>query len=129
MEPDLEPEIRNLAYHIWQTAGRDFSHTALDFWAMAERMIIEMTADSVRRTNTVTAAAVETAAAWPAALGALYRYRVRAPPAAPGSGARKLWPRPSRPSRRPIIWSRSARPPTSFGRRRRTSSGPRWSSG
>lgn len=36
LEPDLEPEIRNLAYHLWQTAGRDFSQTALDFWAMAE---------------------------------------------------------------------------------------------
>jgi len=24
MEPDLEHDIRHLAYHIWQTAGRDF---------------------------------------------------------------------------------------------------------
>ena len=37
MEPDLEHDIRHLAYHIWQTAGRDFSQTVLDFWAMAER--------------------------------------------------------------------------------------------
>ena len=36
MEPDLEHDIRPLAYHIWQTAGRDFGQTALDFWAMAE---------------------------------------------------------------------------------------------
>ena len=36
MEPDLEHDIRHLAYHIWQTAGRDFGQTALDFWAMAE---------------------------------------------------------------------------------------------
>ena len=77
MEPDLEHDIRKLAYHIWQTAGRDFSQTALDFWAMAERMVIELTADSVRRANTATASAVETAAAWPAALRALYLYRVR----------------------------------------------------
>lgn len=76
-EPDLEPEIRNLAHHLWQTAGRDFGQTALDFWAMAERMVVEMTVDSVRRTNVATAAAVENAAAWPAALRALYHYRVR----------------------------------------------------
>ncbi|KAB2922408.1 MAG: DUF2934 domain-containing protein, partial [Candidatus Contendobacter sp.] len=50
-EPDLEPEIRHLAHHLWQTAGRDFGQTALDFWAMAERMVVEMTVDSVRRTN------------------------------------------------------------------------------
>jgi hypothetical protein len=73
----LEHDIRYLAYHLWQTAGRDFSQTALDFWAMAERMVIELTADSVRRANTATASAVETAAAWPAALRALYLYRVR----------------------------------------------------
>ena len=80
MEPDLEHEIRTLAYHIWQTAGRDFSQTALDFWAMAERMVIELTADSVRRANTATASAVETAAAWPAALArpvSLSRARTR----------------------------------------------------
>jgi len=36
MENNLEHDIRHLAYHIWQTAGRDFSHNALDFWVMAE---------------------------------------------------------------------------------------------
>jgi len=77
MENELEPDIRNLAYHIWQTAGRDFGQTALDFWAMAERMVIELTADSVRRANAATAATIESATAWPAALRALYRYRVR----------------------------------------------------
>ena len=44
---------------------------------MAERMIVELTADSVRRANAATAAAIENAAAWPAALRALYHYRVR----------------------------------------------------
>jgi hypothetical protein len=77
MEPDLEPEIRHLAYHIWQTAGRDFGQIALDFLAMAERMVIEMTADSVRRANAATVSAVENAATWPAALRALYLYRAR----------------------------------------------------
>lgn len=77
METELEHDIRNLAYHIWQTADRDFSQTALDFWVMAERMMIELTADSVRRANAATATAIENAVAWPAALRALYRYRVR----------------------------------------------------
>lgn len=77
MEPDLEPDIRHLAYHLWQTAGRDFGQTALDFWAMAERMVVEMTVDSVRRVNAATAAAVENAATWPSALRALYLYRAR----------------------------------------------------
>jgi hypothetical protein len=77
MEPDLENDIRNLAHHLWQTAGCDFGQTALDFWAMAERMVIEMTADSVRGMNAANASAVENAAAWPAALHALYHYRVR----------------------------------------------------
>lgn len=77
MENNLEHDIRHLAYSIWQTAGRDFGQTALDFWAMAERMTIELTADSVRRANTATAVAVETATVWPPALRALYLYRVR----------------------------------------------------
>lgn len=77
MESELEPDIRNLAYHLWQTAGREFGQTALDFWAMAERMVVEMTVDSIRRANTTTATAVENAAVWPSALRALYRYRVR----------------------------------------------------
>jgi len=77
MENDLEHDIRHLAYHIWQTAGRDFSQTALDFWGMAERMVIELTADSIRRANNATATAVGTATAWPSALRALYLYRVQ----------------------------------------------------
>ncbi len=40
-------------------------------------MVVELTADSVRRANTATTTAVETATAWPSALRALYRYRVR----------------------------------------------------
>ena len=77
MENDLEHYIRNLAYHIWRSAGNDFGQTALDFWVMAEQMVIEMTADSVRRANSATATTVETVTAWPAALRALYLYRVR----------------------------------------------------
>ena len=76
MENDLEHDIRNLAYHIWLSAENGFSR-ALDFWVMAEQMVIEMTADSARRANTAAASAVETAASWPSALRALYLYRVR----------------------------------------------------
>ncbi len=77
MENDLEPEIRNLAYHLWQSAGNELGRTALDFWEMAERMVVELTSDSIRRANVVAASAVETATAWPSALRALYLYRVR----------------------------------------------------
>jgi hypothetical protein len=77
MENDLEHDIRNLAYHIWRSAGNDFGQTALDFWVMAEQMVIELTAYSVRLANTATATAVETATTWPLALRALYQYRVR----------------------------------------------------
>lgn len=76
MEKDLEPEIRNLAYHLWESAGNEFGRTALDFWEMAQRMVIELTADSVRLASTATSA-VETTAAWPSALRALYFYRIR----------------------------------------------------
>ena len=77
MENDLEYEIRNLAYHIWLTAGSDFSRTALDFWVMAEQMVVELTADSARRANATAVMAVESATAWPSALRALYLYRIR----------------------------------------------------
>ena len=77
MENDLKPEIRNLAYHLWQSAGHEFGRTALDFWEMAERMVVELTADSVRRANKAASSMLETAAAWPSALRALYLYRVR----------------------------------------------------
>jgi Protein of unknown function (DUF2934) len=77
LENDLESEIRSLAYSIWRSAGSDFGQTALDFWAMAERMVIELTADSVRRANTATTSIIENAATWPSALHALYLYRVR----------------------------------------------------
>jgi hypothetical protein len=76
MENNLEHEIRNLAYDMWRSAENEFGH-ALDFWAMAEQMIIEMTADSARRANAIAASAAETAAAWPSALHALYLYRTR----------------------------------------------------
>ncbi|MBK8184996.1 MAG: DUF2934 domain-containing protein [Candidatus Competibacteraceae bacterium] len=76
-ENDLEPEIRNLAHHIWRAAGSDLSQTALDFWVMAEQMVVELTADSARRANVAGTVAAANATAWPSALRALYLYRVR----------------------------------------------------
>ncbi len=76
MENDLEHDIRNLAYHIWLSAGHEFS-CALDFWVGAEQMVIEMTAASARQANAAVASAVEAASSWPSALRALYLYRVR----------------------------------------------------
>jgi len=76
MENDLEHMIRNLAYDIWLSAGKEFGR-ALDCWVMAEQMVIELTADSARRANSAAASAFETATTWPSALRALYLYRVR----------------------------------------------------
>lgn len=73
---NLEHQIRNLAYDMWRSAESEFGH-ALDFWAMAEQMVVEMTADSARRANVAASSALEIATAWPAALRALYLYRVR----------------------------------------------------
>lgn len=76
MEQSLEHEIRHLAYDMWRSAEIGFGQ-ALDFWVMAEQMVIELTADSVRRANTATTLAFENIAAWPSALRALYLYRIR----------------------------------------------------
>ena len=80
MENDLESEIRSLAYSLWRSAERDFGRTALDCWAMAAQMVIELTADSFHRANTattLTTLTTENTATWPEALRALYLYRVR----------------------------------------------------
>ncbi|MBK9952987.1 MAG: DUF2934 domain-containing protein [Candidatus Competibacteraceae bacterium] len=76
MENDLEQEIHNLAYHIWQSAGNEVGR-ALDFWLMAERMVIELAADSARLANTTATSAWEATSTWPSALRSLYFYRVR----------------------------------------------------
>ncbi len=77
MENSLENDIRELAHHIWRTAGTDFSHTALDFWVMAEQMVVELTADSARQAQATVAAITENATTWPIALQTLYLYRIR----------------------------------------------------
>jgi hypothetical protein len=77
LENDLESEIRRLAYSLWRSAGGDFGQTALNFWAMAEQMVLELTVDSVRRANPAITSTLENAATWPSALRALYLYRVR----------------------------------------------------
>ena len=70
MENDLEQEIHNLAYHIWQSAGNEVGR-ALDFWLMAERMVIELAADSARLANTTATSAWEATTNWPSALRSL----------------------------------------------------------
>lgn len=76
-EDNLEGDIRNLAHHIWRTAGNDFSRTALDFWVMAEQMVVELATDSARRATAAATIAAENASVWPTALRALYLYRIR----------------------------------------------------
>ena len=76
MENNLEHEIRHLAYHIWQTAHDQFGQ-AVDFWVMAEQMVIELTAASAALANTTVNSASETAITWPANLRALYAYRIQ----------------------------------------------------
>ncbi|NMQ18246.1 DUF2934 domain-containing protein [Candidatus Competibacter phosphatis] len=83
MENDLEQEIHNLAYHIWQSAGNEVGR-ALDFWLMAERMVIELAADSARLANTTATSAWEATTNWPSALRSLYFYRIR-------DLARQMW--------------------------------------
>lgn len=77
MDNPLEHDIRDIAYDFWLNAGTDFSRTALDFWLMAEQMVVELTADSARRAKVAAATALGNTAAWPSALRALYLYRVR----------------------------------------------------
>ena len=83
MENDLEQEINKLAYHIWQTGGNEFGR-ALDFWLMAERMLVELMADSVYLANSTATSAMEATTTWPTALRSLYLYRVR-------DLARQMW--------------------------------------
>lgn len=75
MENNLEHEIRDLAYHIWRSAQDQFGQ-AIDFWVMAEKMVVELTAASAGLANTTAASVTEAATNWPTALRALYFYRV-----------------------------------------------------
>lgn len=77
MDNPLEHEIRDIAHDFWLNAGTDFGWTALDFWLMAEQMVVELTAESARQVKIAAAMALENSAAWPSALRALYAYRVR----------------------------------------------------
>ena len=43
MANSLQDEIRDLAYHMWKSAGEEYGR-AFDFWLMAEEMVLEMSA-------------------------------------------------------------------------------------
>ncbi len=75
MDNNLEHEIRDLAYHIWRSAQDQFGQ-AIDFWVRAEQMVVELTAASAGLANTTSASVTKTVTNWPAALRALYFYRV-----------------------------------------------------
>ena len=41
MDHELEQQIRELAYGLWQSAERPY-WVALEYWLMAEKMVLEM---------------------------------------------------------------------------------------
>jgi hypothetical protein len=41
MSSSLQDQVRDLAYHIWVSAGEEYGR-ALDCWLMAEQMVVEM---------------------------------------------------------------------------------------
>ncbi|HSO41420.1 MAG TPA: DUF2934 domain-containing protein [Rhodospirillales bacterium] len=51
MDPQMEIRIRSLAHPLWESAARPFG-MALDFWLMAEQMILEMLTASARLATT-----------------------------------------------------------------------------
>lgn len=75
MDSNLEHEIRHLAYHIWQTTQDRFGQ-AVDFWVMAEQMVVELTAASAALAKDTLSSATEAAMAWPPTLRSLYLYRI-----------------------------------------------------
>jgi hypothetical protein len=57
MEPNIEERVRELAQPMWESAARPYG-MALDFWLMAEQMVIEMmTTASKLQADAVTAEA------------------------------------------------------------------------
>ncbi|HYN38925.1 MAG TPA: DUF2934 domain-containing protein [Rhodospirillales bacterium] len=51
MDPQMEIRIRSLAHPLWESAARPYG-MALDFWLMAEQMILEMLTASARLATT-----------------------------------------------------------------------------
>ena len=50
MNDETKAEIEKLAYHIWKSAGEDYGR-AIDFWLMAETMVLELSASAARFTQ------------------------------------------------------------------------------
>lgn len=76
MNAEIEYKIRSLAYHMWRSAGQDYGR-AMDFWVMAEQMVLELVAATARLSGKAMDSAVvaaERSAPW---LAAAYLQRNR----------------------------------------------------
>jgi hypothetical protein len=56
MHSPTQDQVRDLAYHIWVSAGEEYGR-ALDFWLMAEQMVVEMSVATTRFAKATFAAA------------------------------------------------------------------------
>jgi hypothetical protein len=61
MDTQMEIRIRSLAHPLWESAARPYG-MALDFWLMAEQMILEMLTASARLATTAAGETLVTAA-------------------------------------------------------------------
>lgn len=55
MDKSVEENIRNLAQPLWESAARPYG-MAMDFWLIAEQMVLEMMAATARMQNKATSA-------------------------------------------------------------------------
>ena len=55
MDKSVEENIRNLAQPLWESAARPYG-MAMDFWLMAEQMVLEMVAATARMQDKATSA-------------------------------------------------------------------------
>ena len=73
MKQDIKSEIQSLAYSMWKSAGDEYGR-AFDFWLMAEKMVMEVTAAMTQMTRS----AVEAAVTQPPMMRAAYVEKVTA---------------------------------------------------
>ena len=55
MDKSIEEDIRNLAQPLWESAARPYG-MAMDFWLMAEQMVLEIMAATLRMQDKATSA-------------------------------------------------------------------------
>ncbi len=56
-ENQLEQKVRDLAFSLWATAGTNYG-LAIDYWIMAERMVVEATSASAQLTRSILTSSV-----------------------------------------------------------------------